>query len=284
MTPVDLTEYDLIIVNSSGGKDSQAMLDYLAELAEERRAEAADGRRRGLHMVVAHADLGRIEWQGTRELAEEQAAHYGLPFEAITRPQGDLLVQIRQRAEKRPDVAPWPDSKNRYCTASHKRDQIAKLVTKWTAQLQQNWGIEQPRILNCMGIRAQESPARAKKVPFQRNERLTNGKRVVDDWYPIFEWTEDEVWARIRASGVRYHWAYDEGMPRLSCAFCVFAPRAALIIAGRHNRALLDEYVAIERDTGWTFRHKFSLEDVAAAVDRGEQGEITDQEACGWNM
>jgi 3'-phosphoadenosine 5'-phosphosulfate sulfotransferase (PAPS reductase)/FAD synthetase len=79
----DLASYDWIVVASSGGKDSQAMLDLVAE-----RAAAAGVAHR---VVVVHADLGRVEWAGTRELAERQAAHYAVRFEVVRRPQGDLL-------------------------------------------------------------------------------------------------------------------------------------------------------------------------------------------------
>jgi hypothetical protein len=39
-------------------------------------------------LFVAHADLGRLEWPGTRQLAEEPALPYGLALVAVSRPQG----------------------------------------------------------------------------------------------------------------------------------------------------------------------------------------------------
>src|SRR5205823_14965590 len=127
------------------------------------------------------------------------------------------------------------------------------------------------RILNCMGLRAEESPARAKKKPFDRDERASNGKRVVDVWLPIHSWTTAQVWQRIRASGVRYHPAYDLGMPRLSCCFCIFSPRAALLLAGKHNPELLAEYVAVEKQIGHRFRQELPLASVQQALARGER-------------
>lgn len=102
------------------------------------------------------------------------------------------------------------------------------------------------------------------------NKRLSTKTRHVDDWLPILFWTEGEVWTDIRASRVPHHHAYDEGMPRLSCVFCVFAPRDALLIAGRLNRELLDEYVAVEDRVGWSFRKNLSLREIRDAVDAGE--------------
>jgi 3'-phosphoadenosine 5'-phosphosulfate sulfotransferase (PAPS reductase)/FAD synthetase len=48
---------------------------------------------------------------------------------------------------------------------------------------------------------------------------------------PIHDWTEEQVWQRIRASGVPYHPACDQGMTRLSCSLCVLASRADLVRA-----------------------------------------------------
>lgn len=225
------------------------MLDVVVEQARE--AGVVD------RVVVVHCDLGRVEWRGTRELAEEQAKHYGLRFIVVSRPQGDLLTHVEQRGM-------WPSSTARYCTSDHKRGQVHRVLTQLTKE---SGAGRRVRILNCMGIRAAESPARSKKVPYQLDAVASNGKREVWTWFPIFEWSVDQVWARIRFSGVRHHYAYDLGMPRLSCAFCIFAPPKALVLAGRHNRELLTQYVGVEQRIGHTFRVDLSLVQIAAAVD-----------------
>src|SRR5690606_3897624 len=127
----------------------------------------------------------------------------------------------------------FPSPTVRWCTSAHKREQVSRLLTWLTSQALH---VSNPpiRILNCLGLRAEESPSRAKKKPFTRDERSSNGKRVIDTWLPIHSWTTRQVWERIRASGVRHHPAYDLGMPRLSCCFCIFSPREALLLAGKH--------------------------------------------------
>jgi 3'-phosphoadenosine 5'-phosphosulfate sulfotransferase (PAPS reductase)/FAD synthetase len=258
----DLTTYTWIVVNSSAGKDSQAMLDYVVEQADH----AGVSRHR---LVVAHADLGRVEWPGTRELAEEQARHYGLAFHAIRRPQGDLLDHIARRGM-------FPSPSARYCTSDHKRSQVMKVFTA-LANRSRAAGVPICRILNCLGLRAQESPARARRLPFAFNEMASNGRRRVDDWLPIHSWTTEQVWARIRASGVRHHPAYDLGMPRLSCCFCIFSPRSALLLAGKHNPELLAQYVEVEKRIGHRFRKELSLAEIQAAVTKGEEsGAVAD--------
>ncbi len=247
-----LGNYDWILVNSSAGKDSQAMLDVVVE-----QARAAGVMER---VVVVHCDLGRVEWQGTRELAEDHARHYGLRFVVVSRPQGDLLTHVEQRGM-------WPSSTARYCTSDHKRGQVHRVLTQLTKESAA--GRRQVRILNCLGIRSDESPARAKKAPLTRDAVASNGKREVWTWYPIFDWTVAQVWERIRLSGVRHHRAYDLGMPRLSCCFCIFAPVAALQLAGKHNPELLEAYVGVERRIGHTFTVKTSLVQIQESLASG---------------
>ncbi len=254
----DLASYDVILVNSSAGKDSQAMLDVVVE-----QAAAAGVRDR---IVVVHCDLGRAEWPGTRELAMEHAQHYGLKW-AVVRARQDLLEGIRARrraldASGRKDTPAWPSPTERYCTSGWKRGPVRALMTKLADEHHGNKlrRVLAPfRTLNCLGMRAEESTARSKLVPFQRDRGASNGRRHVDTWLPIHGWYLDEVWARCRQVGTRIHYAYALGMPRVSCCLCIFAPREALLLAGRHNPELLAEYVAIEEETGHTFKPRLSL-------------------------
>jgi hypothetical protein len=59
----------LFVANHSGGKDSQAMLIKLLEIVPASQ------------MIVVHAALGEVEWEGALELAEKQAA----PWPAVHR-------------------------------------------------------------------------------------------------------------------------------------------------------------------------------------------------------
>lgn len=258
MTP-DLGSYDVIIVNSSAGKDSQAMLDVVHEAATAR----------GLtdRLVVVHCDLGRVEWPGTRELAERQAGVYGLRFEAVrNRNWADLLERIEARGK-------WPDNNNRYCTSEFKTGQVRILMTRLVREIRvaHYWSANgrdgRPvRILNCLGLRRQESPRRAKKDPFRFDSLSSNGRRHVDEWLPILEWSVDDVWDRIRASGVEHHPAYDAGMPRLSCQFCVLASRSALTLAAQLSPGLAGEYAAAEERMGHRFRNDLSMADILIAA------------------
>lgn len=257
----NIASYDWVVINSSSGKDSQCMLDVVVNEAIVSGVPLD-------RLVVVHCNLKRAEWPGALELARDHAAYYGLRFEVVTRPQGDLLQQIEQRGK-------WPSSSCRYCTSDHKRGQVAKLFTR----LQKESG-RHVRILNCMGMRAEESPARSKMVAFENDKRHTSSRRLVDKWLPIHAWKLDQVWERNNSIGTKHHFAYDLGMPRLSCVFCIFSPRAALTLGGRHNRELLDEYVAIEERIEHDFRVKLRIAEIKEAIESGEEQEAVDD----WTM
>jgi 3'-phosphoadenosine 5'-phosphosulfate sulfotransferase (PAPS reductase)/FAD synthetase len=241
----DLASYDVILANISGGKDSQTMLAVLTEQA--RVAGVLD------RVTAVFADLGEAdEWPGTPELAAEHAAHYGLRFittcRQVTDPatgekrQQGLLEYIEGRGG-------WPTKNNRYCTSDLKRGPIRRVMTRLVTEAREG-GVtgRRVRLLNVMGMRAQESPKRRKMAPFSYDEDASNKTlREVDEWLPIHAWTADEVWAHIRQSGVRYHPVYDLGMPRLSCMFCVLATESALVRAAQINPAGAVARVAAER-------------------------------------
>lgn len=257
----NLADYDVILVASSAGKDSQAMLDYVANLARD--ADVLD------RVTVLHNDLGEVEWPGTSELAQEQAEHYGLRFEMRHREQGLLLDQIRDRhyklrAKGDTTTPAWPSSAARYCTSDQKRGPARKLITQLVSEL----GLDrQARVLYCLGIRAQESSGRAKKPHLEVDKAATSGVREVTTWHPILDWTEDQVWDRIHASGVRYHWAYDKGMKRLSCSFCVLASREDLTCAARLRPDMARKYLELEQEVGHTFKADLSMAEIVAEAE-----------------
>lgn len=264
MTP-NFHEFAWVVCHSSGGKDSQTALRQVWRQALEQGYPLSQ-------VVVSHQCLGRMEWKGTRELAQKQASLYGLRFE-ITRyrnKEGEELTlfdYIRKRKK-------WPDNSNRFCTSDFKRGPGNRLLTALSRE-------RSGKILQVFGFRAQESPSRKKKKIYQQDMRASTGVKPVFNWLPIHHWSEEEVWADIKASGIPWHWAYDVGMPRLSCCFCIFAPEGALMIAGKHNPELLDEAIALEEETGHDFRHNAPLRLIKDKLANGEQPPPASGD---WNM
>jgi 3'-phosphoadenosine 5'-phosphosulfate sulfotransferase (PAPS reductase)/FAD synthetase len=263
---LQLAEYDVIVLNTSGGKDSSVMVHKMVAMAT-RQGEAQGLDLKG-RMVAVHADLGRVEWEGVRELAARQVARYGLPFLTVSRDE-DLLAQIERRGE-------WPSSSSRFCTSDHKRDQVSKVITALCDDARARTGRQVVRVLNVQGLRAQESPARARKVMVALDARQT-GKgtaKVVTTYLPILEYTEDQVWAAIKVNGIEAHQVYAQGMPRLSCTFCVLAGKESLVTAAQLAPAKAQEYLALEdrlRARGVarpSFTAKLSMADIVAEAAR----------------
>ncbi|QXJ25939.1 phosphoadenosine phosphosulfate reductase family protein [Actinomadura graeca] len=263
----DLGRADVIVVASSAGKDSQAMLDQVAELA---RAAGVLER-----VVVVHNDLGvtdrghPVEWPGTTALARIQADHYGLPLEILHRDKGGLWQQARNERHA------WPSAAARWCTADQKTGQAMKLVTRRVAAA----GItgRPAEVIYCVGLRAQESPSRARKSVQVVDQGRSSSVRTITRWHPILDWPQERVWKRIHASGVPYHPAYDWGMRRLSCSLCVLASREDLVLAARLRPALAREYLELETQFRrqdderlrklWRFRSDLSMAQVIEAAE-----------------
>src|SRR5262249_3492536 len=133
---VRLENYDWIVLSHSSGKDGAAMLDLVIK-----RADHAGVKDR---VVVVHADIEE-DWPGTKELAREHAAHYGVRCEVVRRPQGGLLQHVIDRHDRliqqgKVGTPPWPSSTNRYCTSDLKRGQVAKLFTRLADESRQRHG------------------------------------------------------------------------------------------------------------------------------------------------
>lgn len=223
----------LFVGNHSGGKDSQAMLVRLLE-----RVPAAQ-------MIVVHASLGEMEWPGAMELARDQAAAAGLPF-IVAHATKSLLEMVERRFESRPEVPSWPSASTRQCTSDLKRGPIQREVRRYAKA--NGYKV----IVNCLGLRAQESPGRAKRAPFRRNERDSNSVNTWYEWLPIHDLSAPEVFSIIEQAGQKPHYAYAEGNDRLSCVFCIMANKRDLKNGRKLRPELFDKYVAMEKLTGYT--------------------------------
>lgn len=259
---MNLHDYDIIVINSSAGKDSLCALWEVCRLANEQDFPFEK-------MAVSHQDLGDMEWPGTKELVKKQADFFGLATHYSKRRNGtgyeETLLEYVERRGK------WPSNKQRYCTSDFKRAPGARVVTALTKDM----GI--CTVLHVFGFRKDESPARAKKKVLKVNTQLSTRARTVHDWLPIHDWDTEKVWNTIHANELPYHPAYRLGMPRLSCCFCIFSPFDALVVAGRANPELLDRYIEVEHRIGHTFRSGFSIASVREAIEKNyEPKSITD--------
>ena len=103
-----------------------------------------------------------------------------------------------------------------------------------------------------MGMRAEESAARARKLRWRRNDPMSVAGREVFDWLTIFDLSTEEVFRTIRDAGQLPHPAYLQGMSRMSCVFCIMASRSNLRTAAQLLPELYRSYAALERRIGHT--------------------------------
>lgn len=238
----------LFVVNHSGGKDSQAMYLLLRQ-----HVPAAQ-------LVIVHADLGPVEWRGA--LDHIHATTAGEPVHVCSS-RRTLLQMIEERGM-------FPSPKQRQCTSDLKRGPIERTIRHILAENPQFGGL----VVNCMGMRAEESPNRAKLTPFKwapyENAKgnptgksiRARGKRPGREWFewlPIHDWSEPQVFAAIAGAGQKPHLVYGLGMTRFSCCFCIMASEQDLRTAARlaaerpdllNDPDLYRKYVGLERSTG----------------------------------
>jgi 3'-phosphoadenosine 5'-phosphosulfate sulfotransferase (PAPS reductase)/FAD synthetase len=223
----------LFVANHSGGKDSQAMLIRLLESIPPAQ------------LVVVHASLGEVEWPGALELARDQAEAAGVRFIVAKSNTKTLLSMVQNRFETRPDVPSWPSSSTRQCTSDLKRGPIQRVVRGYAKA--NKFKI----IVNCLGIRAEESPARSKKVVFKELD-ISNSVNTWYEWLPIHQFSPAQVFETIKQAGQEPHYAYALGNERLSCVFCIMGSENDIKNGARHNPELLAKYAAMEQRTGYT--------------------------------
>ncbi len=216
----------LFVINHSGGKDSQAMAAVVRSIVP------AD------QLLVAHADLGDVEWSGCEDLIRETLPDLPLVVcKAVTDWWG--MVDRRQM---------FPSPKNRQCTSDLKRGPIEREIRHYLKANPRFGGL----VVNCMGLRAEESTSRAKLETLKLSARNSKAGRTWFEWLPIHDMNELTVFATIAQAGQEAHWVYAAGMRRKSCAFCIMACDSDLKRAAELRPALYAKFVAKERELGFT--------------------------------
>lgn len=265
----------------SGGKDGQAMAKSLHAWGFELAG-------------LIHADLGRTEWKESLPMCEKLAEELGVKLSIVRRRDGLDMLDIWQRRMRQLQGTGkpfWSSSANRYCTSDLKRDPINVFF--------RNCGDD--FIISCEGIRAGESSARAAKQPLTIREKIsssfykgmtveeaianyTPGKRLALTWFPIFNFSTNDVWntygmtqddlntARLiyKTTNVvpefwPFHPAYVYGNERVSCVFCVLGSQNDLKVGACHAPALLQTLIEMEEESGATFTKSWSLKNLLPA-------------------
>jgi DNA sulfur modification protein DndC len=222
-------------ISHSGGKDSQAQYAAILKVVPASQIR------------VIHADLGTVEHLDVKDHINANISHelhIAKAFHKDGKP-ADFFSLVRQRramldAKGSFDAPAFPSSAARFCTSDLKTGPIWREIRQGGHSL----------VVNCVGIRGQESKSRGKKVAqrgtLNLNNKNNNSVREAYDWWPIADWSIDQVWAEIAEAGQVPHHAYAAGNDRLSCAFCIFGSVTDLRNAAAERPDLLKAFGELE--------------------------------------
>lgn len=231
----------IFYVSHSGGKDSQAMYALITKIVPHEQ------------IVVVHSDLGEIEWEGIQDHINNTINHEL----NVVRANKTFFEMVLHRAKTRPDVPSWPSSSTRQCTSDLKRNPIYKFIRNDMKEKNQLIA------LNCTGLRSEESSSRSKKKPLVINKTLSKAGREVYDYLPIQELSTEQVFQVIKEAQQKPFWAYKRNK-RLSCVFCIMGCENDLKHGAEQRPKLLEKYIKIEQETGYTMFHNSSLAEKVA--------------------
>lgn len=221
----------IFVFNHSGGKDSQFMHLELRKIVPKAQR------------IIVHADLGEVEWAGAIQHIRDTTDGEEL---LVCRSRRGLLQMVEERGM-------FPSPQQRQCTSDLKRGPIERTIREHSRRT----GCR--LYVNCMGMRAEESPGRAKLDTFKLNNKNSKAGREWYDWLPIHDATKAQVFAGIEAAGQKPHPVYALGMTRFSCVFCIMASKDDLKTAARlakerpellNDPHLYRKYVGLEKSTG----------------------------------
>ena len=231
-----------LVVNDSGGKDSTRMLGFI-------RSHFLD-----IPTYCVMADTGfehvrpvpAVEW--SRQIAER----YGMELHVVRNPNKTYLEMVRRRGK-------FPSSQFRQCTSDLKRGPIHKFIRQ----------LPHPIVINCMGMRAQESAQRARQQAWSKDDSLSKAGRTVYNWLPIFSETTEQVLQWHWQSEVPLHPVYvpeyhRDGtvggyLRRFSCRVCIFASDHDVRMIYEYDREAFDLVSELEEQSGFTMKSGRSL-------------------------
>lgn len=201
-----------IVVSISGGKDSAAMALLLQE--------------QGYAFELVFADTGWEHDDTYRYIDEVLEPRFG----HVTRIKSTIGGMVQHVFDR----GTFPSRLRRWCTDELKmrpvRDHIAQLVAEEAAGAGRT-------VVNAVGIRRAESERRA-GTPL-RARWTWGGPLDADVWFPIVEWSEEQVIEMHRRHALPPNPLYLRGARRVGCFPCIYAQKldVALLAAEDPDRA-----------------------------------------------
>ena len=205
-----------VVASVSGGKDSTALILALREAEVPSRYVFADT---GWEAPETYAYLDTL-----RRIL-------GIAIDVVG-VEGGMVGKIRKRAG-------FPTRLGRWCTTELKVEPQRAYHDALVAR-----GIE---TVAAMGIRAEESEARARMPAFELEE---SGYRSWGGWLwrPLLAWTIADVIAIHHRHDVPLNPLYLRGHDRVGCYPCIFSSKNEIRLIGNHAPERVDEIAAIESE------------------------------------
>ncbi|MEO0521148.1 MAG: phosphoadenosine phosphosulfate reductase family protein [Cyanobacteria bacterium P01_A01_bin.116] len=223
-----------LAVSVSGGKDGDAMLRFLSK---RHSAKGWTGQ-----LFALFCDLGRIEWAGVSEHLHSLCAELEVPLVRVI-PKRSMIDEWQHRYNtilaKHQHKPFWSSSSARYCTKHEKTQPSDKFLRQYSF------------VVCAIGLRAEESTARAKKPRYQVRDDIAS------TWYKTPKscktaeekeaWAEQafQAWLRSGQKGrfaltwhPIHHWSLEEVWTYNGTSSTDIARRTALYQAGKIRQAI----------------------------------------------
>jgi len=252
-----------IVVNHSGGKDSTRTLGLVRKKFPNVRT----------YGVMADTGFEHKSPVSAADWARQRCADFGVDLTVVRNPNRTYLEMVEQRGM-------FPSPQYRQCTSDLKRGPIDKFIRSLPEKV----------ILNCIGIRAEESTSRARLVPLSRNKALSTRRRTVYNWLPIFNRPLSEVLSWHWANAIPLHPVYvpeyhKDGttggyLRRFSCRVCIFATNADVRAIYESDRQAFDLVSGLENKLSFTMRPGESLVQIVQAGSPQRTQEERQQTFC----
>ena len=137
-----------LVVNHSGGKDSTRMLGFVRKKFRDNPTYA----------VMADTGFEHVFPISAADFARARCAEFGLELNMVRNPKRTYLEMVEQRGM-------FPSPQYRQCTSDLKRGPIDKFIRSLPHKV----------IVNCIGIRSEESSPRSRLSPLTRMKRSPFG-------------------------------------------------------------------------------------------------------------
>jgi phosphoadenosine phosphosulfate reductase len=180
-----LTHHGRIVQATSLGVEGMVITDLIA--------------RHQLPVVVATLDTGALHAE-TLALIPRIEARYGIRVERYAPAAEATLHFVRQHG---PLAMRESTDLRQACCALRKLEPMQRLLQGHEAWI--------------TGLRRDQSDHRA-EVPFHESD--VDGR---DKYYPLADWSEDDVWHYVQAHDVPYNALHDQGYPSIGCQPCTRA-------------------------------------------------------------